>query len=103
MIGKQVFKLFNAIYHEKRALVAYSNYIVFKNDFQVGIGMSKDYESKIKKNNSYRDHIAGYHPYSHLKSFKADLFLHTRADSYQDKQGNWYTNTADNAYMFAVL
>jgi hypothetical protein len=57
----------------------------------------------VKRKNSYRDPIVGNHPYSHLKSFKAELFLQTRAESYQDKQGKWYTNNADNAYMYAML
>jgi hypothetical protein len=31
------------------------------------------------------------------------LFLGIHPNSFKDREGNWYTNTADNAYMFSVL
>ncbi len=56
----------------------------------------------MKRLNTYRL-VTNEHAYSHLKSFKAKLFLQSHPYSFKYKDGEWYKNVADNAYMYVAL
>lgn len=73
LVGKKVFKVFNAIYQSKKPSVAYSislEYWVYDNFIKDG--WSKPYTDEEKTNNLYRDVPQKI---SHLRSFRIDLYL----------------------------
>lgn len=43
LVGRQVFKLFNAAYHQMKAFSVYSNHIESKKDISLQIGISRAY------------------------------------------------------------
>lgn len=68
MIGKQVFKHFNAVFQAKNVWLAYSNFLSRDTG---NVGFSRPYNDNLIKTNSYRK--VGF-TISHLRAFYTKLF-----------------------------
>ena len=68
LIGKQVLKLYNAVYQQQQAYVVYSNWI----SFDMRVGNSYRYDQFIIKNNLYRKDKT-FH-FAQLRSYYTKLF-----------------------------
>lgn len=85
--------MFNAIYQERGAGIVYSNHIKLQWHLnRVGPGWSSDYTAGEKKNNMYREVDQKI---SHLRSFKASLFLKIAEADLKDDKGEWLRSTYD--------
>jgi hypothetical protein len=100
LIGKYVFKLINAAYHQLQSLAIYTNHIQSKREILLDIGISRPYSASVKTQNSYRYER---HYYSHLRSTWVDLFLLVKKDAFKDKNGQWFTNAVDNAIFYPIF
>ena len=79
IVGTQVFKLYNALYQQKRLYVIWSNYFSYdsKNSTEpIVLGLSEEYPDNVKRQVVYR---TSYHAYSHLRTMMTDLFLLEKA------------------------
>jgi hypothetical protein len=66
LVGKQVFKLFNAQFQSKNIWLMYTNYIMMSG----GLGSSKPYGSYVIENNYFRKFSIRI---SHLRAFYVKL------------------------------
>lgn len=96
LLGKQVFKLFNAIYQRDDLWILYSNFITERGT----IGYSRPYSKAIRNKTSFRK--AGF-CISHLRSLYTKLFTLIKDEDLQDKDGNWYRAANDVALYIPAL
>ena len=68
LIGRQVLKLFNAVFQEKKVWYAYSNFLGSNRK----IGYSRPYPPEVIKDNSFREVTFTT---SHLRAYYTQLFL----------------------------
>ena len=54
LIGKNVLKVFNAAYQEKKAGVVYSNFFYYQHNSFLRVGFSTLYSPRHKEKNEYR-------------------------------------------------
>lgn len=97
LVGRQVFKLFNAAFQREDAWFVYSNFldIASKN-----VGYSRPFPEGIMEQNSYRDYLFLT---SHLRAFYTKLFLRIREDDLKDMAGNYYEAANDVAICLPIL
>lgn len=101
LVGRKVFKVFNAIYQGKKPAVAYSislEYWVYDNFIKDG--WSKPYTDEEKTKNMYRDVPQKI---SHLRSFRIDLYLQIKERDLKDVNGEWFTSTYDEVICLPML
>jgi glycosyltransferase involved in cell wall biosynthesis len=101
LVGRKVFKVFNAIYQSKKAAVAYSislEYWVYDNFIKDG--WSKPYTDEEKTKNLYRDVPQKI---SHLRSFRIDLYMQIKERDLKDVNGEWFTSTYDEVICLPML
>ena len=77
IVGKQVFKLFNAIYQEQKLWIMYTNFITSRGS----VGYSRAYSDRIRKTSGYRK--AGF-MISHFRSFYTKLFTLLKEEDLKD-------------------
>ena len=96
LLGRQVFKLFNAVFQSKKSWFVYSNFISF-----VGtIGYSRSYKKEIRERNSYRkaNFVA-----SHLRAFYTQLLRNIKDEDLQDENGEFFRAANDVAICIPIL
>lgn len=73
LVGRQVLKLFNAVFQEKKLWFVYSNFLSTVG----GIGYSRPFPSQVIERNHYRKY-----PFvtSHLRAFYTKLFLNIKEE-----------------------
>ena len=66
--------------------------------------IAQHYPEQVKQERSYRTHKFTWNmPYTHLRTFRAEL-LHNVPDSqFQDDQGNWYKAGGDGSVFYAAI
>jgi hypothetical protein len=71
LLGRQVLKLFNAVFQSTKAWFVYSNFL----NIQGMVGYSRPYPAHIRTGNKYRQY-----PFvtSHLRAFYTQLFLNVK-------------------------
>ena len=81
MLGKQVFKLLNAIFQKEGSWFVYTNFL----NIRGSIGYSRPFPAATIKNNKYRAY-----PFvtSHLRAFYTQLFRNIRDKDLKDNEGN---------------
>ena len=83
LIGRQVLKLFNSVFHDKEIWFAYSSYIYEKGS----TGNSRPFSEKTIENNSYRTA-----PFvSHLpRVFYTQLLRNVKEEDLKDEKGVYF-------------
>jgi glycosyltransferase involved in cell wall biosynthesis len=96
LLGRQVLKLFNAVFQKEKAWFVYSNFISIRGN----VGFSRPFPPKVIANNSYRKY-----PFvtSHLRAFYTQLFLNIREEDLQDSKGNYLRAANDVAICIPIL
>lgn len=100
LIGRNVFKLFNAKYQKSRAGYIYTNFYQYNIDRPLDYGFCRDYTLDEKENMKFRTAVVKN---SHTRSFKTALFRKVDKSNFQDKKGEFYKMTADLATALAVM
>lgn len=101
LIGRYVFKLFNAIYQTKNPGFAYSNHIYYSEEEEyISKGYSEPYSPIIIEKQNYRKVIQKF---GHLRSFRTDLFLAIKEQDFRDANGQFYRAAGDEAYIFPII
>lgn len=80
LIGKQVFKLFSAIFQSQNIWVMWTNFLTPKGS----IGYSRKYSRVAVKNNKYRK--SGF-VMSHLRAYYTQLFRNIKEEDLKDSHG----------------
>jgi hypothetical protein len=81
--------------------VVYSNHIRIQWHLsRAGAGWSAPYTANEKKNNMYREVDQKI---SHLRSFKANLFLKIAEKDMKDDEGQWLRSTYDEVICLPIL
>jgi hypothetical protein len=98
LIGRQVFKVINAVYSKEKVLTLYTNHIIARgnpNQAAHYLGLSKPYlSSDVASNNFRKTKNRGY---SHMRTMMTDLYLLMKPQSFQDANGKFYWTITDNA------
>ncbi len=100
LIGKNVLKIFNAAHQKYRAGVIYSNFYWYDQRGRAQVGFTSEYTDEEKRNNAFRE---VNQKFSHLKSFKAELFLQIKEQDFKDSDGLYWTSAGDMAIYFPLL
>ncbi len=101
LLGREAFKVFNAVYQKTNAGVVYSNHLkVYWKREVVYIGWSSDYSDEEKKGNRYREVPQKI---SHLRSFRRSLFMKIRESDLRDEHGEWFRSTYDEVICLPLL
>ena len=99
-IGVNVLKVFNAGYQQKKAGVLYSNFYWFEQGRRITYGFTSEYTENEKKDAKYRK---APQRFSHLRSYRTELFRQVPAKDFQDDQGKFFTIAYDMAIYFPVM
>ena len=99
-IGRNVLKIFNAEYHNRKAGAIYSAFYFYSQNKWASRGFTSQYNDNIKKENKFR-----YAPmyYSHLKSYRNQLFLKIDKSNFIDKNGKYFGFASDIAFFIPVM
>lgn len=103
LIGRQAFKVVNALYQREKMYVLYSQFISYDPKARrdvLDIGISEDFPSFVKRENSYRTFK---HSYSQLRSMISDLILLERMSSLKLKSGRFFELLYDNAIFYPAF
>jgi len=77
LIGRQVLKLYNAVFQKEQIWFMYTNFVS-----AIGsLGYSRPYPQDIMKNNSYRDY--GF-TVTHLRAYYTQLLLNIKDEDLRD-------------------
>jgi glycosyltransferase involved in cell wall biosynthesis len=96
LVGRQVLKLYNAVYQESGAWIVYSNF--FTEDGK--LGYSKPFPDRVTEANAYRKY-----PFvtSHLRSLYTQLLRNIREEDLQGKDGEYLRAANDVSVMLPCL
>jgi hypothetical protein len=96
LIGRQILKLFNAVYQETGALIVYSNFFTAEGK----LGYSKPIPDRVMEANEYRKY-----PFvtSHLRTVYTQLLREIREEYLHDKEGEHFIAAGDVAFMLSCL
>ena len=96
LLGRQVLKLFNALFQAKKLYFMYTNFLS-----QSGrVGYSRPFPERIIKQNTYRKY-----PFvtSHLRAFYTQLLLNIKEEDLKDEKGEYLRAANDVAICIPVL
>jgi hypothetical protein len=96
LIGRQVLKLFNTVYQETGAWVAYSNFFTEEGK----LGYSKPIPERVIKDNLYRKYAFVT---SHLRTLYTSLLRQIKEEDLLDKEGAYFTAANDVAILIPSL
>jgi len=96
LLGRQVLRLFNAIFQEKKVWFMYTNYLP-KDAY---VGYSQEIPEDVIKGNNYRDYK---YSTSHLRAYYTQLFRNIKDSDLQDDKGNFLRAANDVATIFPIM
>lgn len=96
LIGKQIFKLYNALFQNRNYWLVYTNFITMNG----GMGYSRPYAPYIIQQGQFRK--AGF-VISHLRAFYTKLFTLISEKDLKDEEGNWFRAANDVAMYMPIL
>ncbi len=96
LIGRQVLKVFNAVYQETGAWVVYSSFLTQEGQ----LGYSRPYPKRVVEGNLYRQY-----PFvaSHLRTAYAELLRGLREEDLLDEKGGLLVGANDVSFMLPCL
>ena len=96
MLGRQVLKLYNSVFQEKKLWFVYSNFLTTNG----GVGFSRPFPARTIINNSYRTY-----PFvtSHLRAFYTKLFRNIKEEDLKDQDGEYVRAANDVAICILIL
>jgi glycosyltransferase involved in cell wall biosynthesis len=96
LVGRQVLRLYSAIFQREKAWFVYSNFLSIRHS----VGYSRPFPLATIKNNKYRNY-----PFvtSHLRAFYTQLFLNIKEEDLQDEKGEYLKAANDVAICIPIL
>ena len=102
LIGKNVLKVFNAAFQQKKAGVIYSNFIWYRLSIKrATIGITQPYTEQEKAGNWYRH--TRQHKYSQYRAFRSQLFRKIDQKSLRRDSGRFFETAADDAIYYPMM
>lgn len=97
LIGRQVLKLFNSVFHSSKAWFVYSNFLSASKS---ALGYSRPFSEAVMKRNGYRSY-----PFvaSHLRAYYTQLLRNVREKDLRDEEGSYFTSANDVAICMPIL
>ena len=96
LLGRQVLKLFNAIFQSKKSWFVYSNFLTIRGS----VGYSRPFPQSTITSNKYRSY-----PFvtSHLRAFYTQLFVNINETDLLDQHGAYLKAANDVAICIPIL
>jgi glycosyltransferase involved in cell wall biosynthesis len=96
LLGRQVLKLYNALFQSKNNWLIYTNFLTLAGT----VGYSRSYKPSIIQDNLFRRS-----PFliSHLRAFYTKLLTMIPSEDLKDGRGNWFRAANDVAIMLPIL
>ena len=104
LIGRQVFKVVNALYQKEKLFTLYSTFVIAAGEPNAPkhrLGKSKELWAQDLQSENFRK--TKNRGYSHLRTMMSDTFLLMKPQSLQDEEGKFYWAIADNAMYFPAM
>lgn len=96
LIGKQVFKFFNAIFQSRNLWLVYSNFLTVRGS----LGYSRAYSEYVIKGQKFRK---APFTISHLRVFYTKLLTLINKKDLKDEKGNWFRAANDVAMYIPIM
>lgn len=96
LLGRQVLKVFNAVFQEKKLWFVYSNYLHSNGD----VGYSRPFPKSIIKANNYRKYKFFT---NHLRVYYTKLLLNIKDSDFRDEKGELVRAANDVAICIPIL
>ncbi len=96
LLGRQVLKVFNAVFQEKGLWFVYSNFLMGSGE----LGYSRPFPKEVIRENAYR---SSAFVSSHLRAFYTKLFKNIEEKDLRNDYGNYFRAANDVAICFPVL
>jgi FkbM family methyltransferase len=103
----------DALVHDNQIFAYYNNLYDGTTEFSYGSCWSmvdkvpliaQPYPEEVKQNKSYRQHLFNWNmPYTHLRTFKANLINKVEDTPFLDENGKWYRAGGDCAVFYTAL
>jgi len=95
-----IFKKINRLYNDGAEMTYGSCHSVVDN-IQL---IAQEYPPSVKKNKSYREHKFAWNiPYTHIRTFKVELYRNCARDTLRDSNGDYYMAGGDGALFYALI
>lgn len=66
--------------------------------------IAQHYPQQVKQDRTYRQHKFNWNmPYTHLRTFKAELIMGIDHTQFKDAEGNWYKAGGDGSVFYALI
>lgn len=96
-----IFKRINDIYQRGKVRFTYGSCWSMADKIPL---IAQDYPEEVKNNKSYRQHKFPWNiPYTHLRTFRADLLKGIRKEQLRDSDGNWMMAGGDAAMFYEMI
>ena len=99
-IGRNVLKIFNAEYQKLKAGAIYSNFYFYNQNRWTSRGFTNEFAEHVKSQNAYR-HSPMF--FSHLKTYRNELFRKIDKKNFLDRNGNYFTFASDIAFYIPIM
>ena len=103
MIGRQVMKLFNALYQQSDKWFIYSNHASHSKDSKVVRGLCRSIDQQLLAHNSYRTAPNSRWRTSQLRTFLTDLYTKVPMDYFLEKEGKFYFESYDRFELYPIV
>lgn len=96
-----IFNYINREYEQNKVKFTYgSSYSLADKIYLIG----QEYPKEVKKNKTYRKHRFPWNmPYTHLRTFKGELYFKLDNEKLLDKNGDYYGAGGDNALFYGLI
>jgi FkbM family methyltransferase len=97
----EIFNFYNHLYQTRDADFTYGSMWSIADGIPL---IAQPYPPEIIKNKQFREYKFNWNmPYTHLRTFRKELFEKIDKKQLQDKDGNWYKEGGDNAMFYALI
>ena len=97
----EIFNFYNHLYQTRDADFTYGSMWSIADRMPL---IAQPYPPEIIKNKQFREYKFNWNmPYTHLRTFRKELFSKIDKKQLQDKNGNWYKEGGDGALFFALI
>lgn len=96
----QIFQMYNNLYHTNIDFTYGSAWSLAD---QIPL-VAQEYPATVIEHKTFRQHLFNWNiPYTHLRTFKAELLLSSPNSAFKDAEGNWYKAGGDCAVFYTCI
>ena len=99
--NNQIFQFYNNLYMDYKTEFSYGSCWSMVDNIPL---VAQNYPEEIKQNRKYRDYKFNWNmPYTHLRTFLADLLFRVDDSNFKDENENWYKAGGDGAVFYTLI